>query len=73
MLPSSSFLTELRVGLDAYFGTRKRHGFGLDALFMFGKLGDTSADAVVPSAIAVVPPTVLVRFSVIWRVDDIPW
>jgi hypothetical protein len=73
MLPSSSFLTELRVGLDAYLGAGKRHGVGLDAMFMFGSLGDTSADAVVPSAITVVPPTFLVRLSLIWRNTDIAW
>jgi hypothetical protein len=66
MLPSLGFIGQLRAGIDTYFGMQKTGGIGLDAIFMFGQLGDPH-DPITPSAVAILPPTVLFRVSLIAR------
>ena len=66
MLPTIGFIGQLRAGIDTYFGAQKNGGIGLDAIFMFGQLGDPH-DATSPSAVAILPPTILFRVSFIAR------
>ena len=66
MLPSLGFIAQLRAGLDFYFGAQKNGGIGFDTIFMLGQLGDPH-DATSPSAVAILPPTILFRLSFIAR------
>jgi hypothetical protein len=66
MLPELGFIAALRAGIDTYFGAEKNGGIGIDAVFLFGGEGDVH-DPTSPSAVAIHPPTFLIRLSFIAR------